>query len=346
MKSGFAAALFVLCSCQSPSQRPVAAVVAKPVHNYLFFGQDRESIPRISPAFDIAAIEGAQITYSWRQLEPAKDQYDFSMIREDMAFLAARGKKLFIQIQDATFSPAHINVPRYLLNDPIYNGGANQQVDDRAAEENAKLTGWVARRWDPAVQERWHKLLFALGKEFDGRVEGVNLDETSIGFGESGRHFPKGFTHEVYRDAVITNLQALRRAFPRSVAMQYANFMPGEWRPTEDKGYLVAVYNAAKKYNVAMGGPDVLPHRPGQMGSSYPLLREAAGKIRTGIAVQDGNLAEKNPRTGKLVTAAELFQFANEYLKVDYIFWGIEEPYLSTEVLPLLKTFPQPGPSR
>jgi hypothetical protein len=41
---------------------------------------------------------------------------------------------------------------------------------------------------------------------------------------------------------IITNMKALKQAFPKSVAMQYANFMPGEWRPTEDKGYLRAVY--------------------------------------------------------------------------------------------------------
>ena len=36
----------------------------------------------------------------------------------------------------------------------------------------------MARRWDPPVQERFHKLLLALGKEFDGKVEGINLPET------------------------------------------------------------------------------------------------------------------------------------------------------------------------
>ncbi len=36
-----------------------------------------------------------------------------------------------------------------------------------------------------AVREQFHKLLFALGKEFDGRVEGINLAETSASFGKS-----------------------------------------------------------------------------------------------------------------------------------------------------------------
>src|SRR5262249_9755164 len=149
----------------------------------------------------------------------------------------SKGKKLFIQLQDATFSESRINAPRYLLSESRYNGGADKQYRYKTGdEEHAVVAGWVARRWDPAVQERFHKLLFALGKEFDGRIEGVNFAETSADFGESGRLIPKGFSFEIYRDAIITNMKALKLAFPKSVVMQYANFMPGEWLPGDDKG--------------------------------------------------------------------------------------------------------------
>jgi hypothetical protein len=229
-------------------------------------------------------------------------------------------------------------VPRYLLRESQYNGGADKQYHYKAGdEEHAVVAGWVARRWDPAVQERFHKLLFALGKEFDGRIEGVNFAETSADFGESGRLFPKGFSFEIYRDAIITNMKALKRAFPRSVVMQYANFMPGEWRPGDDKGYLLAVYKAAKELKVGVGGPDLLPYRPGQLNHSYPLIRDAAGIIPTGIAVQDGNYEHEDPKTGKRVTVPELLKFATEYLKVDYIFWCIQEPFYSEQVIPFLK---------
>jgi len=53
---------------------------------------------------------------------------------------------------------------------------------------------------------------------------------------------PEGFTPQIYRDGLITNMKALKRAFSKSIALQYANFMPGEWRPTEDKGYLGIVH--------------------------------------------------------------------------------------------------------
>src|ERR1041385_4020374 len=276
----------------------VVQVSAKPVHHYVFFGQDREKIKTDAGFVGTEAFEGAQLAYSWRQLEPQKDQYDFSAIREDLAFLTSKEKKLFIQLQDTTFSESRIPVPRYLLNEPQYNGGADKQyrVKDND-EEHAVIDGWMARRWDPAVQQRFHKLLFALGKEFDGRIEGINFAETSAGFGASGRLFPKGFSFETYRDAIIANMKALRQAFPKSVVIQYANFMPGEWRPTEDKGYLRAVYKAAQELKVGVGGPDLLPYRRAQLRSSYPLIREAAGTVPVGIAVQDGNYADREPKT-------------------------------------------------
>jgi hypothetical protein len=87
---------------------------------------------------------------------------------------------------------------------------------------------------------------------------------------------------------------------------------------------------------VGMGGPDLLPHRPGQLKSSYPLIRQAAGIVATGIAVQDGNFEDKNPATGRRVEISELVKFATEYLKVDYIFWGTQEPYYSEAVIPFL----------
>jgi hypothetical protein len=315
-----------------------AVVSAKPVHHYVFFSQQRERIKDDKLFLETKTMEGAQITYPWRRLEPEKDQYDFSLIREDLAFLKSKGKKLFIQLQDVTFSEMWINVPSYLLRDPIYNGGADKQYKVKDGdEENAVVAGWAARRWDPAVQDRFHKLLFALGREFDGRIEGINFAESSVGFGSTGRLFPKGFSFEIYRDAIVTNMKALKQAFPKSVALQYANFMPGEWRPTEDKGYLRAVYDSAKKLGVGVGGPDLRPHRPGQLKSSYPLIREAAGIVPIGIAVQDGNYEDVDPKTGKRITVAELNKFATDYLKADYIFWCTQEPYYTEHVIPYLK---------
>ena len=309
------------------------SVSAKPVHHYVFFGMDREKLKDAKSFLDTPAFEGAQVAYAWNQLEQGKDNYDFSIIREDLAFLQAHRKKLWIQIQDASFSQKHVFVPRYLLRDPKYNGGADQEYNDRKGDDDHPIPqGFMARRWDPAVQERLYKLFEALGKEFDGRIEGINLDETSCGFGSTGKLFPKGFTKNIYREAIIANMKALKQAFPKSIAMQYANFMPGGWADLE------LVYKAARASNVAVGGPDLLPFRPFQRERSHPMLRASAGIVPTGLAVQDGNYADVDPKTGKRATIAELLKYATDNLKLDYIFWCTEEPYYSNELVPFIRS--------
>lgn len=344
-----ASALCFLAACVSPSVTKTApsqsdAVRARadaergaqqPVRHYVYFNVHRE---RISEPWFLtsASFHGAQLKYKWPELEPEKDRYDFSSIRHDLALLRRNGKRLFIQLQDVSFDASIINAPRYLLTDTAYHGGiAGQYARDE--DSTAKPAGYVARRWDPAVRHRFQKLLAALGKEFDGQIEGINLPETAVEFGTSGALFPRGFTPTTYRDGVVDNMRALKRAFRASVAMQYANFMPGEWLPDDDKGYLRSVYAEARQLELAMGGPDLRPLRRGQLNHTYAMLRAYRGVAPTGIAVQWGNYEDIDPRTGARITVAELIDFASNSLGVHYIFWEPQEPFFSTDVLPLLR---------
>jgi hypothetical protein len=311
--------------------------IAKKIHHYVFFNIDRDHITD-SAFLATDAFEGAQLKYRWVELEPAEGIYDLDMIQRDLDYLTSKGKKLFIQLQDVSFDTSIINVPDYLLNDPMYNGGIAMQYDYPGDDEDQAVpAGWVARRWDPMVQERFNMLLSALGEQFDGKIEGLNLPETSIGFGESGKLFPEGFTYEVYRDAVKENMKALKAAFPNSVTFQYANFMPGEFLPWTDRGYLKDIYEYAEKIGVGVGGPDLRPHRKGQMNNSYKLIAERDSAAPVGIAVQWGNYDHINPRTDKQIQIEELIEFATEYLRVDYIFWCTQEPHYSDRLLPFLR---------
>ena|SRR2546429_2834721 len=61
--------LFISICCGS--------AIAEGVHHYVFFNRDREKIS--DPAFlNTKAFEGAQLKYTWRELEPGKDAYDFN----------------------------------------------------------------------------------------------------------------------------------------------------------------------------------------------------------------------------------------------------------------------------
>jgi len=319
-------------------------VLAADLHHYVFFNRDHEKM-REKSFLQTRAFEGAQLKFTWRELEPTKGRYDFSGIQAAAEFLRTNGKRLFVQIQDSSFDVKIINVPEYLLREAEFHGGADKQfeTEEGTEEGGAKPAGWVSRRWDPAVQKRLHQLFTALGKQFDGVLEGINLPETSVDFGETGKLFPKGFTPEIYRDAILTNMAAAKTAFSRSVVIQYANFMPGEWLPEQDHGFLRSIFRGAKEMGVGLGGPDLLPDKPGQMKHSYPLIRELSGGVPTGIAVQWGNYEHRNPQTGKQVGIPDLVKFARDYLKVRYVFWCTQEPFYSEEVVPFLKTMSLPS---
>src|ERR1700722_7091098 len=93
---------------------------AHALQHYVFFGQERERI-HDETFLKTKAFAGAQLKYSWRELEPSKDVYDFSTVRNDLAFLTSKGKRLFVQLQDVTFSPSLINVPKYLREDAQFH---------------------------------------------------------------------------------------------------------------------------------------------------------------------------------------------------------------------------------
>lgn len=304
--------------------------------NFIFFGHERQRITE-SAFLENEGIAGAQLKYTWRELEPERDRYEFQSLLADLAYLERHGKRLFVQLQDVSFSE-EVLVPDYLRTDSAFGGGVARKYEYAGDDESkAQFDGWVARRWDPAVRARFIKLLAALGKEVDGRIEGLNLPETAIGFGESGKLHPAGFTYASYVEAMKAIMTAARSAFPRSGVILYANFMPGEWLPWEDHGYLRAIYAHAARIGVGVGGPDLLPHRKGQQNHSYRFIAARDPKIPAGVAVQDGNLEDRNPVTGERVTVRELYSFAKDRLRLDYLFWGTQEPYYSRDILPYIR---------
>jgi hypothetical protein len=312
-------------------------VWAESPQHFVFFALERDRL-RESSFLETEAFAGAQLKYTWRELEPEKDCYDLAPIREDLEFLQSRGKKLFIQVQDVSFSREIVNVPEYLRSDPRYGGGANLKYEFEDEEETKPIIdGWVARRWDPAVLDRFSRLMQALGKELDGRIEGVNLAETSAGFGNKAVYHPEGYTFESYRDGIKKMMKSARDAFPRSTVLVYANFMPGEWLPWEDKGYLKSIYEYAHDIGVGVGGPDLMPYRKGQLNHSYPLIHARDEHVAGGVAVQWGNYEHVVTETGERISIEEIYDFASGYLKLDYLFWCTQEPYYSQELIPYLR---------
>jgi hypothetical protein len=297
------------------------------IKHFIYFAQERENIHN-DTFLSNPGIAGAQIAYAWRRLEPGKDQYDFSEIEDDLNFLHTKGKNLFIMIKDVTFVEKYAAVPAYMITDTTYHGGQERQC---VVRENGTESchGWYARRWDPKVTERFHKLLQKLAEKFDGKIEGIALAETAIDISE--KHPPAGFSNDTYLAGIKGYMKASREYFKQSVPILYVNFMPG------GVSYLKSLYDYAREVKVGMGGPDIKVYKPFQMKNSYPLIRELAGVVPTGVAVQEGNYDEISGKTGKKVTVPDILDFSQSYLRLNYVFWCTEEPYYSRDVMPLLR---------
>ena len=305
------------------------------IRHFVFFARDRELIIN-HPLLTHPIFKGAQIMYSWKDFEPEKGRYDFSLLKEDYEYLKKYGKKVFVQLQDATFNPKFKAIPEYLFTDE-YDGGAVLQYDDEK-----KPVGWVAKRWNKNVRQRFALLLQALGKEFDGKLEGINLQETAIGV----RKTDPSFSDQGYINGLKENMLAMKKSFSSSTTMIYANFMPGEWLPWEDKGYLRSIYNFGEEIGVGLGGPDLMVTRKAQLNHALALMHEGKFTVPIGIAIQDGNYIgktgadsdynEDDNREKKIRKniVPILHGFAKDFLRVRYMFWVNQDPYFKEDVMP------------
>ncbi|BAP31724.1 uncharacterized protein CHSO_2687 [Chryseobacterium sp. StRB126] len=290
--------------------------------NYIYTSSgDLQNIEKMIVRKDIG---GVQIVYNWRALETSKDVYDFSGIEKDLEYLTSLDKKLFIQLQDRFFEPQARYVPDYILNGKEYTGGLVAQYDN-PGENKPVGSGWVTQQWNPAVRERYQKLIGELAKKFDGRIQGINLPETSIDI--EMKKDKTGFSCDTYFQAELDNLKFARHAFKKSYVLQYVNFFPCEWE--NDHQYMSRLFDFADKNNIGLGGPDIVPHKKAQMKNSYPFFNLYKGKLSlVAMAVQEPTLTYKNPKTKKPFTKEEFVNYAQDFLGVNIIFWSVESPWL------------------
>ena len=306
------------------------------IQHFVYFSRDRAAIID-HPFLNYPKFKGAQIMYSWKELEPKRGIYDFSKIETDLKYLEQFDKKIFIQLQDVTFNPKYKAVPDYLLSND-YGGGAVLQYNDEGQPE-----GWVAKRWHKKVRERFALLLTALGNEFHDKIAGINLQETAIGVSTK---LDPSFSEVEYVQGLKENMFALKKAFPETTTMIYANFIPGEWLPWENKGYLQSIYEYGDQIGVGLGAPDLMVTRKGQLNHHLAMMHEGSYSVPLGIAVQDGNYIGKTGADRDYVEGMDkgtndrqnivplLHAFAKDFLRVSYMYWVNQSPYFEEDVLP------------
>lgn len=293
--------------------------------NFLFLDADDMSDHR-----DLLArpdIAGGQIIYPWRQLEPRKDQYDFSKLEQDLAVARSLHKKLWVSISDRTFSLKWKGMPDYLSDDPQYQGGIVFQYSYPGTKSGTNKTpnGVIAMQWNPAVRARYQKLLRALAAHFDGKIYGIDLGETAMDANLSEGE--KGFTCDGYFDGEMENIVAARAAFHKTAVVMFANFWPCNWN--DSRHYMSRAFAEAAAHGIGMGGPDIYPFNPALMRNSYRFLNDYRGRLKlVAMSVQEPDLDFIDPKTGKPFTKDDFTGFARDYLGANIIFWAYISPWL------------------
>ncbi len=215
-------------------------------------------------------------------------------------------------------------IPFYLQQGTKYQGGLVAQVDN-PGENKEQGYGWVAIQWNTALRKRYQDLLSELAKEFDGRITGINLPETTVDI--DMKQDKTGFSRDRYFAAELDNIKFARQVFKKSYVVQYVNFWPCEW--DNDYQYMSRFFNFASKNKIGLGGPDIVPYQSAQMKNAYPFFNRYKGKLDlVTMAVQEPTLTYTNPKTKKPFTKEEFTNFAENYLEANIIFWSTTTPWL------------------
>ncbi|KAF9964769.1 hypothetical protein BGZ70_005958 [Mortierella alpina] len=289
--------------------------VTKPVSHFVF--AEDGNLTAVADIIRRSDIHGVQMIYNWKQLELSKGHYNFSDIESDLELLKTIDptKKLFVQVQDRFDAPGNQTkrVPKYLLEEPEYEGGLFMQV----SSDTHLPDGWQTKHWVPAVRERFQYLLSNMSYHLDDKIFGVNLPETAFDYDGT----LETSLCDAYFDGQMENLRHASAVFKTSVVIQYMNFWPCE--TLDHHPYMERAFaEAASEKTFGFGGPDVKPWNQFQISNSYQYFHQYRGQLsHVAMAVQSPDLKWPNPKTNKTSTVDDFKSFSQDYLGSDIMFW-------------------------
>ncbi len=260
------------------------------------------------------ALRGLQVRYEWPELEPEEGRYDFTAIERVLAELAPQNKRLIVLLELKSFKPQVLPVPSYMATEK-YEGGAfpfSSYGKDAPRGNNLKL-------WNPSVRDRLVALIHELRQRFNDHAsfEVIGLPETAMGqplVPVSKRDVERQYDH------LLSVQRAMRAAFPNTMTYQLVNY-PREMLPS--------FVGQMRTIGTALGGPDVFIDDPGlnfdhpnQPKGIYHFYAPVSGIVPLTPSVMQSNYENtQHDGRGRVPTIAELFAFARDRLRANYIFW-------------------------
>lgn len=311
---------------------PGTRISFNPGH-YVAIHKDADLASRYAQNLVRAPFIGVNKPYTWKYLEKSKGVYDFSRIERDIALMKGRGMKLIISIREKTFTYRETALPDYLINsrNPQYSAAY------KGGQTINKQGGYTPKKWVPAVSERLRALYTQLGTRFNGRVEAIQIMETATSL--PGSLTPADYSDAGYANAIISNMSALKHAFPNTVVQQQLNGMGGN--------RMAEVINAAKAAKIGISTVDTHPYvtRWWDVVYKYFMPFSNSRYAPVGALVEGHNYGASSPTSSNYISAREIAVFSTTKLGANYIFWGPPNAAIVQDVrntIPKYKTVLQP----
>ena len=226
----------------------------------------------------LSKFAGVQAKVLWRDFEKKGGDYDFTALKSVLAQLQSKNKKLFLQLQYITFDGTPV-VP-----DDLAAGG--DFVNPSNGNHHARL--WSSQTIaGKTVNQRFISLMQALHDGLSvaerSTLAGIALPESAC----SGCERDPSYSAESDIQAMEADLLALRSIFPRKIAVQYINFLPGAVNQTQA---LQGLADFACAHKAGLGVPDIRRFQPDTGGPyappGYPVLYGSQTRVPLSLSVQ------------------------------------------------------------
>lgn len=289
----------------------------------------------------LPGVQGVQLRWKWIDVEPSPGVFDFGpiktsyadserSIRADLWRCEQAGSRLLLFLEDKSFDGGHVT-PTDL------RGAAHEQPWIRLNPDGSvRNSGYTACRWNATIVARWAALINALGAAFKDHpnFHGLAFPETALSL-DSAELTAGGYSATDYRDSIIAELLTASDAFPTKRIFWYQNFMPSAAQDV----HLDTVAETIKTHNsgahgIIMGGPDVLPDENSLNTRVVPRYLEQFGELDLFCSFQNDSYSHDHENAtdarmpgytftvGTPWTMDEMFVFARDYLKLNYLIWN------------------------
>lgn len=194
--------------------------------------------------------KGVWITHEWCRLEPKRRQYDFKDMDAQVDYMVANHPDCHIVFQ---------------ISDQSYTSYEHQSPPDWLGDNRIKKTaqaGWVSATWHESVMDDLISLHYEVNHRYRDVCQfyGTATSETTIGINDPNQHIALHYTPEKRAVTLERLAKTIATAFPHKRLFFFQNFLPGG---TPQRLLELCLEIAKPPYEVAIGGPDLIPYREG-----------------------------------------------------------------------------------